>query len=148
MGFVDRPRNPPWCTVCSILGEWILSCQHLIHKKTFRTYLHSFIVEDPSWIVEQHAARVPGLLPSLALLLPSDDVKDVGGMPGSSSWGTGLVLWAESGAYTHCEGFQGTSSKGSRPLQPQEKPGVNEDKQLGFWVQRGQMIPFLPVLIS
>ena len=49
----------------SIPGEWFLSCQHLIYKKTFRTYLPSFVLNDPSWIVKQHAARVPGLLSSL-----------------------------------------------------------------------------------
>lgn len=84
----------------SIPGEWFLSCQHLIYKKTFRTYLLSFVFNNPSWIVKQHAARVPGLLPSL-------------GTAAAFWWGEGCwrnvrrqflghwLMWrADSGAYT------------------------------------------------
>ena len=76
-----------------------------------------------------------GFCPHLSLLLPSDGVKDVGGMSGGSSWGTGL-----------CDGLTRVPTPTVRASkehqrrvaaqlqQPQGKPGVSEDKQMGFWV--------------
>ena len=90
-----------------------------------------------------------GFCPHLAALLPSDGVKDVGGMPGSSSWGTGLCDGLTRVLAPTVRASEGHQARVAAQLrQPQEKPAVSEDKQMGFWVRRGQVIPFLPVSIS
>ena len=76
-----------------------------------------------------------GFCPHLAPLLPSDGVKDVGGMPGSSSWGTGLCDRLTQVPAPTVRASEGHQARVATQLQqPQEKPGVSEDKQMGFWV--------------
>lgn len=64
-GLCDR-REPPLIYAVLHPGEQILNSPCLSNKETFRTYLRAFIVEDPSWIVTQYAARLLRLLPSLS----------------------------------------------------------------------------------